>query len=88
MAELPILPGSFLGLPAPYSDRERAGVLVLPLPYEATVSYGHGAAGGPAAIVAASQQVELYDREFDREPALAFGIHTLPALDLPPEPAP
>ncbi|MFZ2359212.1 MAG: agmatinase [Anaerolineae bacterium] len=87
MAELPILPGSFLGLPAPYSDRERAGVLVLPLPYEATVSYGHGTAGGPAAIIAASQQVELYDREFDREPALGFGIHTLPTPALPEEPA-
>ena len=87
MAELPILPGSFLGLPQPFSDRERAGVLILPIPYEGTVSYGHGTAGGPAAIISASQQVELYDREFDREPALAFGIHTLPALTLPEEPA-
>ncbi len=87
MAELPVLPGSFLGLPAPYSDRSQAGVLILPLPCEATVSYGHGTAGGPAAIIAASQQVELYDREFDREPALEFGIHTLPAPDLPAEPA-
>jgi agmatinase len=86
MAELPTLPGSFLGLPAPYSDRSQAGVQVLPLPYEATVSYGHGTAGGPAAIVTASQQVELYDREFDREPALDFGIHTLPALNLPEAP--
>ena len=81
------VPDNFLGLPAPWSDRDTANVWVLPIPFEATVSYGHGAAGGPAAIVAASQQVELYDREFDREPALAFGIHTLPALDLPPEPA-
>lgn len=87
MAELPILTGSFLGLPPPYSNREQAGVLILPLPYEATVSYGHGTAGGPAAIIAASQQVELYDREFDREPALDFGVHTLPAPTLPAEPA-
>lgn len=87
MAELPIVPDSFLGLPPPYSDRDRAGVWMLPIPFEATVSYGSGTAGGPAAIIAASQQVELYDREFDREPALDFGIHTLPALDLPPEPA-
>jgi agmatinase len=33
--------------------------------------------------VAASQQVELYDREFDREPALAYGVHTLDPLALP-----
>ena len=31
---------------------------------------------GPAAILAASRQVELYDREFDGEPALSYGIHT------------
>lgn len=81
------IPDNFLGLPAPWSNRDDAGVWVLPIPFEATVSYGRGTAGGPAAIIAASQQVELYDREFDREPALDFGIHTLPALDLPPEPA-
>lgn len=82
-----MVPDNFLGLPEPYSDSDRAGVLVLPIPFEATVSYGRGAAGGPAAIVAASQQVELYDREFDREPALDFGVHTLPPLALPAEPA-
>jgi len=55
----------------------------LPLPFEATVSYGHGTAGGPEAILTASQQVELYDREYDDEPALRYGIHTLPTPDLP-----
>ncbi len=63
------------------------GVLVLPLPFEATVSYGGGTADGPAAIISASQQVELYDREFDSEPALAYGVHTLPAPALPADPA-
>ena len=82
-----IAPDSFLGLPPPYADFDRARVLVLPLPYEATVSYGRGTAGGPAAILAASQQVELYDREFDSEPALAYGVHTLPPLPLPGDPA-
>lgn len=76
-------PDNFLGLPSPHSDRARAQVLVLLIPLEATVSYGGGTGHGPAAIVAASQQVELYDREFDREPALDYGVHTLPALALP-----
>jgi agmatinase len=62
-------------------------VLVLPIPFEATVSYGGGTAHGPAAIIAASQQVELYDREFDCEPATEYGVHTLPALHLPDDPA-
>lgn len=73
-------PFHFLGLDAADSDYERSAALILPIPYEATVSYGQGARGGPDAIIRASQQVELYDREFDDEPALTYGVHTLPAL--------
>ncbi|MFN3762685.1 MAG: agmatinase [Anaerolineae bacterium] len=76
-------PDHFLGLPEPYALLERAGVLVLPLPLEATVTYGRGTRNGPRAILEASQQVELYDREFGREVALEYGVHTLPALSLP-----
>ncbi len=79
-------PDNFLGLPEPYSLLERAGVLVLPLPLEATVTYGRGTQNGPEAILRASQQVELYDREFGREVALEYGVHTLPALPLPEDP--
>lgn len=79
-------PDNFLGLEAAYSAFDRARVLVLPIPFEATVSYGVGTAAGPGAILHASQQVELYDREYDLEPALQYGVHTLPALDLPAEP--
>jgi agmatinase len=78
---------NFLGLDTAHSAFETARVLILPLPFEATVSYGGGTQHGSAAIVGASQQVELYDREFDAEPALAFGIHTLPAPALPQDPA-
>ena len=73
------LPDTFLGLGEPEGGFDRAGVLVLPLPLEATVSWGGGTARGPAAIVEASRQVELYDREHDCEPALEYGVHTLPA---------
>jgi agmatinase len=38
-------------------------VVLLPVPFEATTSYGGGTAGGPEAILAASRQVELYDIE-------------------------
>jgi agmatinase len=74
--------GDFLGLAEQHSGHERSGVLVLPLPLESTVSYGSGTARGPAAILDASTQVELYDREHDAEPALRYGIHTLAALEL------
>ncbi|MGB9776361.1 MAG: agmatinase, partial [Anaerolineae bacterium] len=76
-------PDNFLGLPEPYCRLERAGVLVLPLPLEATVTYGRGTRYGPEAIIRASQQVELYDREFGCEVALEYGVHTLPALSFP-----
>ena len=79
--------GDFLGLDEQHSSFERSRVLVLPVPLEATVSYGTGTARGPAAIIEASQQVELYDREHDGEPALAYGVHTLDALHLAKDPA-
>ena len=78
---------NFLALEDPHGAFDHARVLVLPVPLEATVSWGGGTAGGPRAIIAASQQVELYDREHDREPALDYGIHTLPALELSDDPA-
>lgn len=82
-----VTPDNFLGLPEPYSLLEPARVLVLPLPLEATVTYGRGTRHGPAAILRASQQVELYDREFGQEAALAYGVHTRPPLLLPADPA-
>jgi agmatinase len=73
-------PGGFLDLPTELQDPRRAQVFVLPVPYEATVSYEQGTHDGPAAIITASHEVELYDAELDTEPALTWGVHTLPAL--------
>ena len=73
-------PDNFLGLDAQHSAYESSAALILPIPYEGTVSYGQGTREGPRAIIHASQQVELYDRELDDEPALSYGVHTLPAL--------
>jgi agmatinase len=73
-------PFNFLGLPPENSDRAHSRALVLPVPYEATTSYGSGTKDGPRAIVEASRQVELYDLELGFEPAIEWGIHTLPAL--------
>ena len=73
-------PENFLGLEGECATYDGAQVVVLPIPYEATVSFGQGARSGPRAIINASRQVELYDREFDREMAYDYGVHTLPAL--------
>ena len=50
---------TFLGLP---EDAEAApDVVILPLPYELTTSYGQGTAEGPLACLKASAQVELHE---------------------------
>jgi agmatinase len=48
------------------------------VPYEKTVSYGHGTANGPAAILAASDQLERWDGASDPG---SDGIYTWPAID-------
>jgi len=42
---------------------EDAGVVLVPVPWEATTSYRPGTARGPSAILAASHQVDLFDVE-------------------------
>ena len=49
------------------ADYDTARVVILPIPYEATTSYRQGCEQGPAALLDASQQVEFYDGEVDRE---------------------
>ncbi len=75
-----LAPDTFLGLGPEYSAYEGSAAVILPIPYEATVSFGQGTREGPRAIIYASRQVELYDRELDYEPALSHGIHTLPYI--------
>ena len=71
---------NFLGLAAAASTLEQSRALVLPIPYELTTSYGQGTRQGPRAILHASQQVELYDRELGHECVHDWGVHTLPML--------
>ena len=71
----------FLGLDEVASSLDRARAVVLPVPYEATTSWGGGTRGGPRAILEASRYVELWDQEARRDLSV-MGIHTLPALEL------
>jgi agmatinase len=59
----------------PFSEAESALVLI-PVPWDATTSYRPGAARGPAAVLAASPQLDLYDLEL--EDPWRPGIHLLP----------
>lgn len=49
----------------PFTEDE-AALLLLPIPWEATTSYGGGTSEGPAAILAASKQVDLFDLDVER----------------------
>ena len=56
----------------PFTEQE-AQIVIIPVPWEVTVSYNAGTAAGPDAIFEASSQVDLYD------PVLAdawrIGVH-------------
>ena len=42
---------------------EESSLILIPVPWEATTSYGRGTAGGPRAILEASPQLDLFDAE-------------------------
>jgi len=69
----------FLDLPPAFCDVSAAAVCILPVPYDATASYQAGARFGPAALIAASHQVEFFDEQLQRE-TYRIGIHTCPAV--------
>lgn len=87
MSQSANLPFVFGGLDPAQSAFDTARVLIWPVPFEKTVSYGRGTAEGPSAIIEASRNMELYDEELDAEPC-SIGIHTLPAMDADREPEP
>ena len=68
----------FLDPDRPDIDKpDAARALVIPFGLEASVSYGRGTRRGPAAILAASHQLELFDDELWREPCVEYGIATI-----------
>ena len=74
------VPENFLGMSGPDAQYTSARFAVLPIPYEATASFGSGTRDGPRAIITASRQVEDYDVELGRESQRA-GIATLDPLE-------
>ena len=65
--------GNFFGLPC---TEEEAGTILLQIPWDATVSYGKGTAKGPASMLAASLQVDLFDEKVSG--ASGMKVWTLP----------
>lgn len=77
----PIPPENFGGLSEEHSSYEGSRAVIFPVPLERTTSYEHGTRKGPAAIIEASRNMELYDDELELEPYKEIGIHTLPSID-------
>ncbi|WP_276373624.1 agmatinase family protein [Chryseolinea sp. H1M3-3] len=69
----PGVAGNLFGLPF---TEEHAEIVILPLPWEITVSYGTGTSAGPQAILKASSQVDLYVK--DIPDAWKLGVSMLP----------
>lgn len=72
------LEDGFLGI----AEDEKAGLpepkaVIIPFGLERTVSYGGGTAQGPAAMIDASHQVELFDEDLWCEPFREIGVATL-----------
>jgi agmatinase len=77
MSESANLPMNFGGIEeSEFSSFDNSQVLVFPVSYEGTVSYGGGTGAGAMAIVDASRNMELYEEETDAE-VYKIGIHTL-----------
>lgn len=72
-------PQNFASLVSPYAELQTAKVVILPVPYDSTTEWHSGTREGPQDIINASQYLELYDIELDRE-IYKVGIHTLPKV--------
>jgi agmatinase len=57
---------------------DEARVVVVPVPYEATTSYGGGTSNGPMAVFEASKQVDLFDRDTGRPYETGIAMLDLP----------
>jgi agmatinase len=63
------------GLPFAPEDSK---VVVVPVPFEATTSYGGGTSRGPEAVLEASKQVDLFDQETGRPYASGIAMLDVP----------
>lgn len=73
-----VYPYNFAGITfKEYCDYEVSRAVVIPFPYDSTTTWRSGTREGPAAIIRASRNMELFDVELETEIYRAMGIHTL-----------
>jgi len=54
---------NYAGIEDEFAQREKAKVVLIPVPYDGTSTWGKGADEGPAAFLEASENMELFDIE-------------------------
>tara|TARA_R110002049_G_scaffold278584_5_gene457389 strand:+ start:1859 stop:2803 length:945 start_codon:yes stop_codon:yes gene_type:complete len=59
---------NYAGIPDQFAQLETAKVILIPVPYDGTSTWGKGADKGPEAFLNASENMELYDIETATEP--------------------
>jgi len=72
---------SFTGIEGASDDKEKAEIIILPVPYDETSTWIKGADKAPGAIIEASRALELYDIETDSK-VYKKGIFTMPFLSV------
>jgi len=85
MTELPMgqgqgLSGRYAGLPDQFAELNQSKIVILPVPFDLTTTYQHGTSAGPAALIEASRNMELYDIETNSE-VYKKGIFTASAVE-------
>lgn len=58
---------NYAGIPQDLAQLEKAKIVLIPVPYDGTSTWGKGADKGPNAFLEASENMELYDIETDTE---------------------
>ena len=65
---------NYAGISDEFSQLEKSKIILIPVPYDGTSTWGKGADKGPEAFLEASENMELYDIETDSE-VYKQGIH-------------
>ena len=70
---------TYAGIPEKYAGLESSKIVLVPVPYDGTSTWGKGADKGPDAFLHASENMELYDIETNSE-VYRQGIHLTEAI--------
>ena len=70
---------TYAGIPEEFGEFDQAKIVMIPVPYDGTSTYGKGADKGYDAMLDASENMELYDIETDSE-VYKEGIYLAPKV--------